>query len=141
MSAMLNAAIADLTYLVSGKIGRDYRDGSPFVLAQKGDTFSAIERGVAALREARQREERAMSDMMDIKTAQARVAQLEEENAALGSENTRLREALRPFADYADRLDGFPDVAPVRYAPIGYQKDGGPIAYDCRKARAALAPS
>ena len=68
-----------------------------------------------------------MSDMMDIKTAQARVAQLEAENA-------RLRKALRPFADYADRLDGFsvPDTDPVRYAPIGYQKDGGPIAYDCR---------
>jgi len=53
MSPMLNAAIADLTYLTSGKVGRDYRDGSPFVLAEKGNTFAAIERGVAALQAAR----------------------------------------------------------------------------------------
>ena len=71
-----------------------------------------------------------MSDMMDIKTAQARVAQLEAKNA-------RLREALKPFATFGQSDDG----GDIR---DGLMRDRicdwfGPSDFDA--ARSALAPS
>jgi hypothetical protein len=49
----LQAAMAELTYLVSGSIGIDWRSGMPFILSSKGDSFSAVCRAVEALRAAR----------------------------------------------------------------------------------------
>lgn len=49
----LNAAIARLTYLTNGKIGRDWRSQRVFVLPYKGDEFCALEEALEALRAAR----------------------------------------------------------------------------------------
>lgn len=59
------------------------------------------------------------------------------------SNEERLREVLRPFAGFADRLDAdagwpLPDAAPIGYAP--HMSPGSrPNIGDCRNARAALA--
>jgi len=75
-----------------------------------------------------------MSDMMDIKTAQARVAQLEAENAAL-------RRALEPFArDVHISGKGYFNFAVTVQGPKG-EHLLALLASDFDAARAALATS
>ena len=49
----INAAIAKLTYMTNGKIGRDWYSGRAFVLADKGDEWTALRQALEALRAAR----------------------------------------------------------------------------------------
>jgi len=62
-----------------------------------------------------------------------------EDIAELRAENARLRDALKPFADYAELLDEWnvPNDATVRYSPT-FPGDNRPTAGDCRKARSAI---
>ena len=55
--------------------------------------------------------------------------------AALEEENKRLREALKPFANYAETLDANKHSDDLH---IGYYYRTSPTVGDCRKARAAL---
>ena len=67
------------------------------------------------------------------------VDELEDELVAKDAEIARLKEALEPFAEYADDLDlaCIPDTARIAYAPIKL-RESEPSARDCRHARAAL---
>lgn len=47
---ILNAEIAKLTHLTSGKIGRDWCSGQPFVLYEKGREWDALASALEALR-------------------------------------------------------------------------------------------
>jgi hypothetical protein len=49
----INTAIARLTYLTHGRVGRDWRSGHIFVLHDKGDEFTALVEALEALRAAR----------------------------------------------------------------------------------------
>lgn len=53
MLEQVNAEIARLTYLTNGRIGRDWRDGKPFVLFSKGDEWCALLSALDVLRSVR----------------------------------------------------------------------------------------
>lgn len=58
----INAAIARLTFMTHGKIGRDWGSGMPFVLYDKGNEFDALLQAISALRQARATLERVSYD-------------------------------------------------------------------------------
>lgn len=49
----INAAIARLSFMTNGKIGRDWHSGRPFVIHEKGREWDALKQALAALRDAR----------------------------------------------------------------------------------------
>ena len=58
------------------------------------------------------------------------------ESAALRADNERLREALRPFADYADQGSSFPDEFKITFGSRLAKRQL--TIGDCRRAREAL---
>ena len=92
---------------------------------------------VAAALAERKRAEAAEAKIEEWK-AMALAYQLDKEEAE--AEVARLREALQPFADYADRADeiGFSDALSIRVHPNAAPHNR-PTVGDCRKARQALA--